>query len=142
MKYETVDELAAEVTAKFGQWNMWRTAMGQWHISAKQASQDFEATCDGIGEAMRAALQWRALPLVPREKRRLSEELFEPVRSGVKWRLLYDSMDVGARFDRKSDAMEFARRKVEYSIAESESWELMYGWSRNATEGVDFRYAN
>lgn len=137
-----VNKLAEQLDEKFGTWNLWRTAMGEWHISAKQGSQEFTETCPTITDALKGALHWRAIPLVPRERRIMSDELFEVCKNGSKWRLNYDGRDWGVQFDRKRDAEKYIAKRVELSVSEHRNWESMYGWTKNATEGVDFRYAN
>jgi len=140
MKY-SVNELVELVDRKFdGDWNLWRTALGEWHISAKRTEGDFAATKPTIEEALEAAISWEPLPRVPREIPKLYRELFAIVKDGAKWRVEYKSRDLGVLLKRKRDAVDYIERVVEHSSQKAREWQSQYGWTRSATEGVDFEY--
>lgn len=136
-----VRQLVGDMDVKFTRWDIYRTAMGDWHLKGVQATQVCEITADGFVEAMQEALQWRALPLVPRPRERLYRENFQTKKNGSKWRMTYLGRDCYVQCDTKREAEAYADRQVALSISETDSWESMYGWSRDKTEGVDFRWA-
>lgn len=136
-----VRRLIGEMDMKFTRWDIWRTAMGEWHVKGEQSTQPFELTADGFTEALELALNWRALPLVPRPHERLYRNGFQSRKNGSKWRVSYLDRDCYIQVDTKREAEAYADRQVALSISETDSWESMYGWSRNKTEGVDYRWA-
>lgn len=136
-----VRQLVGDMDVQFTRWDIYRTAMGDWHLKGEQSTQVCEITADGFVEAIQEALQWRALPLVPRPKERLYRENFKAKKNGSKWRMTYLGRDCYVQFDTKREAEAYADRQVALSISETDSWESMYGWSRDKTEGVDFRWA-
>lgn len=136
-----VRKLVGDMDIKFSRWDIYRTAMGDWHLKAEQSTQICELNADGFVEALERALQWRALPLVPRQRERLYRENFKSKKNGGKWRVTYLGRDCYVQFSTKREAESYADRQVELSISETDSWESMYGWSREKTEGVDFRWA-
>lgn len=138
---KSIRELVSQADVKFTRWDVYRTALGEWHFKGEQATQVFEVTTDGFVEAIQQALQWRALPIVPRPKERLYASGFGFAKNGNKWRVTYLSRDCCVQFDTKRDAEAYIERQVKLSQSEIDSWELMYGWSRGKVEGVDFRYA-
>src|SRR6056297_61469 len=137
----TVRQLVGDMDAKFTRWDIYRTAMGDWHLKGEQSTQVCEITADGFVEAIEEALQWRALPLVPRPRERLYRENFAAKKNGSKWLMTYLGRDCCVECDTKKEAEAYADCRVALSISETDSWESMYGWSRDKTEGVDFRWA-
>lgn len=140
-----VRQLVGEMDVKFTRWHIYRTAMGDWHLKGEQSTQVCEITADGFVEAIKKALQWRALPLVPRPQERLNRDGFRVTKiSGDsrrgKWLVSYLGNDRG-RFFTKKEAEAFADRQTEFSRAAADGWEISYGWARGKSEGVDFRWA-
>lgn len=133
--------LVGDMDVKFTRWDIHRTAMGEWHLKGEQSTQVCELTADGFVEAIQQALEWRALPLVPRPRERLYRENFQAKKNGSKWRMTYLGRDCCVQCDTKRETHDYADRQVALSISEADSWESMYGWSRDKTEGVDFRWA-
>lgn len=137
-----VRKLVGDMDAKFARWDIYRTALGEWHLKGEQSAQTCEITADGFVEAIEEALQWRALPLVPRPRERLCREHFKPKKSGSKWRIAYLGRDCCVQCDTKRAVEALADRQVALSISETDRWESEYGWSREKTEGVDFRWSS
>lgn len=136
-----VRSLIGEVDIKFTRWDIYRTALGEWHFKGEQSTQVCELSADGFVEALEQALQWRALPLVPRPKELMYHYGFCVVKHGAKWRVKYMEKDCCVQFNAKRDAESWIERQVALSKSAFDSWECMYGWSYGKTEGVDFRYA-
>lgn len=135
-----VRQLVVDMDAKFTRWDVYRTATGDWRLKGEQSAQVCEVTANGFVEAIQQALQWRALPLVPRPRDRLYREGFAAKKHGNKWRMTYLGRDCYVQCNTKKEVESYADRQVALSISAAESWESLYGWSRDKVEGVDFRW--
>lgn len=136
-----VRDLVSQMNAKFARWDMYQTALRKWRVTGEQSTQLCDISADGIVEALRGALAWRALPLVTRPPQVLCRDGFAARKVGRQWQLTYCGQDQHAHFGSKKEAEAAADRAVAYSVSAADSWETMYGWSRGKTEGVDFRWA-
>ena len=139
--HEQLKQLERDVDAKFSKWTAWPTVLKEWHFNGEQNGSKFSVNCQTISEAFEAALEWRPLPVVPCPPRQLFQGRFRVVKSGTKWRLLYDNQDVGVQVNTKREAGEAVDKFCQRSIVAYSQWNHTHGWVLVKNEGVDFRYA-
>jgi len=135
-----VDALASTLDGKYGPdgWSLWLTAIGGWVVKLEcDKSTHSKPT---ISQAIRAAIDHKPLPVVPRRPSLFSASGADIYKSASLWRVRYDGRDccVGARTKRAAwdwcEMTEYANKKA------IENWEANYGWTLGKQEGVDFRY--
>lgn len=136
-----VQQLIEGMDHKFTRWDIYRAALGHWCLRAEQLTQICEINKDNFVEVLQEALEWRALPLVPRPKERLYREHFKPKKDGSKWRMTYLNRDIYISVSTKREAEAFADRQAAQSKVDCDAWESEYSWTRDKVEGVDFRWA-
>jgi hypothetical protein len=146
MYNETADQYAAILDDRFDRWDIYRAApmrdqvRGDWIV--KMGDDGHTKRGSTILEALRVASEFRPLPKVPRCPKPLLRELFEPYKSGSKWRLNYDGRDFAVRVDTKRRAMEVADRMVKNQADEIERWvRETLPQITGLTENIDFIWA-
>lgn len=144
----TVDELAARLDVGYPpkrasepvRWDLYRAGNGDWIVRLRTDGQDSFHNSDTIHGALAAAVEWKPLPIIPPPPKRMHANGFVPVKDGSHWRLTYMGRDQAIRVKTRREAVETAVKLERYSNAAADEWEREHGWSRNATEGVDFVY--
>ena len=134
-----VAELCQQMQAKYERWSIWQAcASGDWIIAADAGQQTYNGGHRDMIAALRNAVAWRPLPIVPRRPFVYSEALFSAVKSGGRWTLLYDRSPLSYHIESKKKAMAFGRKMSERSRQQEAEWLEKHGWSLHKTEGVDF----
>ena len=135
-----VDAMVATLDERYGKdgWSMWRAAIGGWVV--KLECDKSTHSKDTISEAIKAAIDYKPLPVVPRRPIEFLAANAEIYKSGSLWRVWYKQRDccVGARTKRAAwhwcEMTEYANKKA------IEDWMTNHGWTLVKQEGVDFRY--
>lgn len=134
------DPVCAAMDRRFEWWDLYRTVDGRWIVRVRQNGREESFDNRSLLFALKAAMEWKCLPQVPRRPALLIREEFQPVKNGSKWRLQYERQDWGIQVRTKAEAVGFIDRAMQTNIRAVEAWDEVYGWTRSKTEGVDFEW--
>ena len=133
----TVDEIIAELDARFPAWELWRTADREWACRSSVGDQVQGAA--SLELALKSLLYYKPLPRIPRRPTLLMINRFTAQQSGSKWSLLYDGRGYSYDFATKKQAMTYAGTMSRMSSINFKSWHMKYSEIvASGKEGIDF----
>jgi hypothetical protein len=137
-----VAAMVAELDERYGAcgWSMWRAAIGGWFV--KIESDKSTHSKPTISQAIKAAIDYKPLPVVPRRPSIFSASgaIVYKVRGGG-WGVEYKGRDCYVWLPTKKMAEQWAKQEEERADKAYDDWMANYGWILGKKEGVDFRYA-
>lgn len=135
---DSIQSQIEELEQKYPGWDMCITRERWFHVYVKAQGLRYAVTQPKLGDALADVLSWVPLPLVPREPQTLCEADFKISKDRSMWHV---ESDLGyACFKTKKDAQEWIGKVIPASISSHSAWLVEYGWIRQKTEGVDFRF--
>lgn len=133
----TVDELIAELDARFPKWELWRTADREW--ACRSAVGDQVQGAASLELALKSLLYYKPLPRIPRRPTLLMLDRFGVKKEGSKWLLQYDSRFYSRNYRTRTEAWSSARQAVELSSQYCAKWADKYSEIvASGKEGIDF----
>ena len=136
-----VDALACVLDERYGMdgWAMWRATIGGWVV--KIESDKSTHSKPTISQALKAAIDYKPLPVVPRRPSLFSADGAGIYKAGKRgWRVEYRGRDCCVWLETKKMAEQWAKQEEERADKAYEDWMANYGWTLGKQEGVDFRY--
>jgi hypothetical protein len=133
----TVDNLIAALDLKFPSWDVYRLMGKDWLVTVKaKGDQKFECSHSSLEEALRAALDWTPLPVIPR---RPMAPQSEPVKRAGGW-IVVDTLGypMSQRYGTRRQASKALEEIIEHWSEADNLWLGEYGWSLEAREGLDY----
>lgn len=134
----TVDELISALDAKHPMWEMWRTATREEWVSRDSYKGKIHVA-RSIVDCMQLLLDYKPLPVVPRQPTLLTLDRFTARKSGSWWSLFYDGVNKLHHFRTKKDALRHAEMHCRMSSENCAEWADKYGeLVARGKEGIDY----
>lgn len=135
------DELVEQIDSKYGMWDLYRAALGQWIVSLTLSDGSRrQVEGDTISEALRDAAAFKPLPLVPTRPRRYFESDFSTVRDKNEYALHIDGQFF-QRYKTKRECSLLTSSLIDRSQAAETQWLEKHGkLVADGEPGVDFEW--
>lgn len=133
----TVDELIAELDARFPKWELWRTADKEW--ACRSAVGDPVQGAASLELALKSLLYYKPLPRIPRRPTLLTLDMFEVKKLDGKWAIECQHRPYFWNIETRKKAMAIADQAVEHSSKRCADWANKYSEIvASGKEGIDF----
>jgi hypothetical protein len=140
---QTCDDHVLTLDKKYpGKWDIYRSMLSRWIVQIT-ASDGSKRTVDGetLGDALRAAVEFTPLLLIPREPTVYRAGNYSIKKNGTRWRVYYAG-DLSQEYATKKECQKMIEAVVIRSGVNHQAWVAKYfAIVDKGKPGVDFEWS-